>query len=96
MLVADLLLDEARVPAVLDQVGDVGPAEGVEVESVVQAEGLAVGDEAGVEPLAADPQAPFGGPGRRVVVGAEQRADLGEPLVQDGGCPVDGVTVVGS
>lgn len=89
VFVTDLLLDEARIPAVLDQVGDVGPAEGVEVEPVVQAEGFAVGDEAGVEPLAADPQSALGGPGRRVVVGAEQRADLGEPLVQDIRCPVE-------
>ncbi len=37
MLVANLLLDEPRVPAVLDQVGDVRPAEGVVVQPVIQA-----------------------------------------------------------
>ena len=84
-LVADLFLDKTRIPAVLDQVGDIRPAQRVEVQAVVQAQGLAVGDEAGVEPLAADPRSALGGPGRRVAVGAEQRADLGEPLTQMSG-----------
>jgi hypothetical protein len=60
----------------------------VEVQAVVQAQGLAVGDKPRVEPLAADPRSTLGGPGRRVQVGAEQGADLGEPLVQDVRGPV--------
>src|SRR6266566_9792569 len=88
MLVADLLLDKPRIPAVLDQMGDIRPAEGMEVQAVIQAEGLAIGDKAGVEPLAPDPRSALRRPGRRVVAGAEQRADLGEPLIQDVGCPV--------
>ena len=39
MLVADLFLDKTRIPAVLDQVGDVRPAKRVEVQAVVQAQG---------------------------------------------------------
>jgi hypothetical protein len=42
---ADLLLDEERVPAVLDEVGDVGAAQGVEVQTVRQAERLPRGGE---------------------------------------------------
>src|ERR1035437_6040018 len=61
----------------------------MEVEPVVQAQGLPVGDEAGVKPLAADSRAALGGPGGRVAVGAEQRADLGEPLVEDVRGPVE-------
>lgn len=43
MLVADLLLDEPGVVAVLDQVGDVGPAKGMEVQTRVQAQGVPAG-----------------------------------------------------
>jgi hypothetical protein len=55
----------------------------MEVHPVVQAEDLPVGDKPGVEPLAADPGAALGGPGGRVAGIAEQRPDLGEPLLQD-------------
>ena len=88
MLVAGLFLDEPRVPAVLDQVSDIGPAEGVEVQAVIQAQGLAIGDEAGVQPLAPDPRPALRRPGRRVAAGPEQRADLGEPLLQNLRSPV--------
>jgi hypothetical protein len=54
--VANLFLDETRIPAVLDQVGDTRPSQRVGVQAVVQAQSPAVGDEAGVEPLTADPQ----------------------------------------
>lgn len=39
MVVADLLLDEHQVVAVLDQVGDVGPVQRVELQCGIQASG---------------------------------------------------------
>src|SRR5712691_6571322 len=89
MLMSDLFLHEPGVPPSLDELRDVAPSYGMEIQPVVQAEGLPVGDEPGVEPLAADPGPALGGPGGRVAVGAEQRADLGEPLVEDVGGPVE-------
>jgi hypothetical protein len=60
--VANLLLDEQRVVSVLDQVGDVGPAQRVELQRGVQADGVPVGGEAGVQPLEPDSRASLGGP----------------------------------
>ncbi len=69
---ADLLRDEPRVPAVLDQMRDVRPSQRMEIDPVVQVEFPAVGDEPGVQPLAAHPQPAFGGPGGRVAVVDDQ------------------------
>ena len=71
---ADLLLDEERVPAVLDEVGDVGAAQGVEVQAARQAERLAGGGEPVVDRDQADPVGPLGRPQRRAAAGADIRA----------------------
>ena len=57
MLVPDLLLDEQGVQAILDQVGDIGAAQRVEVQARVQAQRVTVGDEPRVQPLQPDPGA---------------------------------------
>ncbi|MER7124065.1 hypothetical protein ACFQL8_31670 [Streptomyces goshikiensis] len=53
----DLLLDKQRVVAVLDPVGDVGPAQRVELQRRVQADGVPIAGEAGVQALKTDPRA---------------------------------------
>ena len=80
VLVADLLLDEQRVPAVLDQVGDVGAAQRVEVQARVQAEVVAVGGEPGVDPRSPIRAPRSDGHSAGLPCVAEQRPDLGDPL----------------
>ena len=54
---ADLVLDEQRVPAVLEQVGDIGAAQRVEVQPGGQAEGVAGLGEPPVQRADPDPLA---------------------------------------
>ena len=85
---ADLVLDEQRVPAVLDQVGDIGAAQRVEVQPRGQAERVPVGGEPAVQLLTPIRGAAFGRPQRRRVrSGGQQRPDLVDPLVQHLGQP---------
>jgi hypothetical protein len=71
MFVSDLLLDESRVQPSLNEMGDVAPSHRMEIQPVVQSECLPVSQEPGVEPLAADPRAPFRRP--RGEIAAEPR-----------------------
>lgn len=82
-------LNEPGVVAVLDEVGDVGTAERVEVQPGIEAEGVAIGDEPRVQPLVADSPPAFGRPGRRIAVDAEVGPDLGEPLVEHARRPAE-------
>ena len=85
---ADLVLDEQRVPAVFEQVGHIRAAQRVEVQPGGQPERVA----GLIEPLVqgADPDAlpALGGPQRRRVCGGgHQRAGFGDPLLQHRGKP---------
>jgi hypothetical protein len=62
---ADLLLHEERVEAVLDEMGDIGMPQAMRVEMVGQAELVAVVDEASTDVVNGDAPSPFGRPQRR-------------------------------
>jgi hypothetical protein len=81
--VAGLLLDEQRVPAGLDQVGDVGPAQRVELQRRVHTQRVALGREPSVDRRQPDPGTALRGPQRGRAVAGQHRPDLGDPLVQD-------------
>lgn len=83
VFVSTLELNEQRVTAVLDEVCDVRASQPIEIQGLVEAEGIAVGDESGVDPLQPDPVAALGGPQRRRAGHGQSGPELGDPLVQD-------------
>ena len=70
-LVTHVDLDEATVDAILGEVADVGVPQAVDDQCAREAEGLAVGDEPGVDLRRLHPAAALGHPQRRVVRAAE-------------------------
>ena len=85
---ADLVLDEQRVPPVFDQVGDIGAAQRVEVQPGRQAERVAGLAEPLVQRADPDPLPALGRPQRRRGCRfGELRAGLVDPLFQHAGQP---------
>ncbi len=77
-----LVLDEQRIPAVLDQVRDIRAAQRMEVQPGREPERGPARSEPVIDLVHADPRRPLGGPQRRVTVGPLQRPDLTRPLSQ--------------
>jgi len=85
--VADLMLDEQRVPAI-EQVGDIRAAQRMQIQPGGQAERVPGFGEPPVQGAHPDPLAPLGRPqGGRVRGRAHQRAGFFDPLAQHAGQP---------
>jgi len=85
--VACLLLDEQGVGAVLDEVGDVGAAQGVHVQSLVLAQLVAVAAEPGTEGGCGHQRAALGR--EQVQAAAGQGEPAADPVADDLARPVE-------
>src|SRR5258708_26186420 len=78
MVVAHLVLDELRVPAVFYEVGSVGAAERVQIQSVWQLKIPTVATEPAQQRVLGDQRASLAG--EQIKPGAHTRLSVGEPV----------------
>lgn len=82
MFVSTLHLDKVRIPACLDEVGDIRTAQGMKIQAGIQPEGIPVEREPRVDLAQRDPVSALGGLQRQAGWLRDQRPHVAYPLLE--------------